>query len=339
MDMSCNIIRDLLPLYAEDLVSADSRKLVDEHLCRCDGCTKALAELLKKPEIPAQTSLEPLNKVKQMIRRRRVLSVLAAVLTLLTLASFTVTFLFAPFQLTKEQALDDFYVREDGAIVIDYSDAVIGRGRFGTEENRMLLEYSTRYDMWKGTHREPIEKVFGTDGTITEEEQLRYEDIEIMKGYWARPDGSFFTDDPIFVPPEEDWIFVPESKSNWWYADPCGLGRDTLLHDDGKAHSHQYTFSLVYPILFFGSLAAVFVFWLLHKVRKPTLSEVASRFCILFASLAFSTLFVSSGRIFTATMGVIDQYWGWMISVNTVLLTLTLLTTRQLRLLSKHDRV
>ena len=32
MKMSCNIIEDLLPLYVDDMVSEDSRKLVEEHL-------------------------------------------------------------------------------------------------------------------------------------------------------------------------------------------------------------------------------------------------------------------------------------------------------------------
>ena len=55
-------------------------------------------------------------------------------------------------------------------------------------------------------------------------------------------------------------------------------------------------------------------------------------------SLVFATLFVSSGRIFTSYVGVIDQYWGWMIGINAVLLTLTALFWRQLYLLSKQDR-
>ena len=54
MDISCDIIRDLLPLYAEDLVSEDSRKLVDEHLCTCDPCTKQLGILKKAAQIPIE---------------------------------------------------------------------------------------------------------------------------------------------------------------------------------------------------------------------------------------------------------------------------------------------
>ena len=48
MEISCDIIRDLLPLYAEDLVSEDSRKLVDDHLCTCDPCTKQLGILTER---------------------------------------------------------------------------------------------------------------------------------------------------------------------------------------------------------------------------------------------------------------------------------------------------
>ena len=35
MKISCNIIEDLLPLYVDDMVSEDSRQLVEEHLKAC----------------------------------------------------------------------------------------------------------------------------------------------------------------------------------------------------------------------------------------------------------------------------------------------------------------
>lgn len=37
MKITCNIIDDLLPLYVDDMVSEDSRKLVEEHLKECPG--------------------------------------------------------------------------------------------------------------------------------------------------------------------------------------------------------------------------------------------------------------------------------------------------------------
>ena len=36
--ISCNIIRDILPLYLDDVVSDDTKELVEEHLETCDAC-------------------------------------------------------------------------------------------------------------------------------------------------------------------------------------------------------------------------------------------------------------------------------------------------------------
>ena len=44
MKITCNIIEDLLPLYIDDMVSEDSRQLVEEHLKECAACRKMLDE-------------------------------------------------------------------------------------------------------------------------------------------------------------------------------------------------------------------------------------------------------------------------------------------------------
>ena len=45
MKNSCDVIRDLLPLYADDACSQDSRKMVDEHLAECPECSGMLRRL------------------------------------------------------------------------------------------------------------------------------------------------------------------------------------------------------------------------------------------------------------------------------------------------------
>ena len=45
MKTDCNIIRDLLPLYADDVCSKESRALVDEHLQECPDCLEELVNL------------------------------------------------------------------------------------------------------------------------------------------------------------------------------------------------------------------------------------------------------------------------------------------------------
>ena len=343
MNITCDIIRDLLPLYAEDMVSTDSKMLVDEHLCGCDGCRKELEKFLKTEPIALETDLEPLKNVRKMIIRRRALSVMASVFTLLTLASFVITYLFAPFQLTMEQAIDDFYIREDAKIVINYSPYVTGRSVSGFNDNWFINQYSTRYDMWKGDNRKSIEELFGGDGIITEEERQRYENIDIFsgEGQWLSSDGKTVSDAPI--PGDEGSVrLIGNAEKNWWYSDPTGLGNDILLFDAGKEmpeKEDRYQFAPIYPMIFFGGIAVALVMLLMMKVTKsPWIKELSCRVMILCASGAFATLYVSSGRIFTSYVGVIDQYWGWMIGTNTVFLMLTILFWRQLYLLNKQDR-
>ena len=45
MELSCNVIKDILPLYAEDMTSDDTKKLIECHLRSCEDCKNALAEL------------------------------------------------------------------------------------------------------------------------------------------------------------------------------------------------------------------------------------------------------------------------------------------------------
>jgi len=340
MKISCNIIRDLLPLYAEDLASEDTRALVEEHLRDCEDCTNVLNTMKKATPIPVEASPESLDKVKRIIRRRRTVSVMAAVMTVITIASAVFTYMFTPFQLTKDQALDDFYIREDGAVVLDYSPYVTGRSLSGWNENWFIHQYSTRYDMWKGDNRKSIAELYGSDGIITEEEKLRYENIDVVYGTWESADGKVKSDAPI--PWLEDAVLVSGANDwNWWYFDPAGLGNDTLLYDAGKeipAKEDRIHFAPIYPILFFGGIILALVLSAMHRfTKKSWLKELSMRFLFLTASLVISTLFVSNGRIFSSYVGVIDQFWGFLIPMNAAFLTLTSLFWRQLYLLNKQD--
>ena len=48
MKFPCDMIRDLLPLYADDACSAESRRIVDEHLQECPDCAKLLTRMQDK---------------------------------------------------------------------------------------------------------------------------------------------------------------------------------------------------------------------------------------------------------------------------------------------------
>ena len=62
MKYSCDIIRDLLPLYIDDVASASSRQMVEEHLAECAGCQSVLSRL-KNDEAETAITVEKDNVI------------------------------------------------------------------------------------------------------------------------------------------------------------------------------------------------------------------------------------------------------------------------------------
>ena len=84
MKISCEIIKDLLPLYYDGVCSKESMAMVEEHLAECDNCK---AELLSIGEIiPVHgmeqnlNEAETLKKLSKKWRRGKMKSFLRGVL-------------------------------------------------------------------------------------------------------------------------------------------------------------------------------------------------------------------------------------------------------------------
>ncbi|MBT2763601.1 zf-HC2 domain-containing protein [Paenibacillus sp. ISL-20] len=53
--VSCGIIQDLLPLYYDNVCSADTQALVEEHLADCQACREVLSNMSSPMSLPLQT--------------------------------------------------------------------------------------------------------------------------------------------------------------------------------------------------------------------------------------------------------------------------------------------
>lgn len=70
MKLPCAVTRDLLPLYAENMVEQETKVLIEEHLNECEDCKKKLSELNVPAENPVDTA-KPLQNLKKQIRLKR----------------------------------------------------------------------------------------------------------------------------------------------------------------------------------------------------------------------------------------------------------------------------
>ena len=86
MKNECSVIKDLLPLYAEDMTSPETAEAIKEHISGCSECRAALAELAPKQEAPDDSSAAlPLKAVKKKLAIKRILIAACAVLATLGL--------------------------------------------------------------------------------------------------------------------------------------------------------------------------------------------------------------------------------------------------------------
>ena len=88
MKNECSIVRDLLPLYAEGMVSPETASFVEEHLKDCEHCRNEYERLKAPCAVPAQDDAAPLLMLqKKMAAKRLWTIVLTAVFAVALLVS------------------------------------------------------------------------------------------------------------------------------------------------------------------------------------------------------------------------------------------------------------
>ncbi|MBR6801209.1 MAG: zf-HC2 domain-containing protein [Eubacteriaceae bacterium] len=86
MNKFCNIIRDILPLYVEKMLSSDTEEFVNNHLMECEECRESLREIQDQEIAPEKThedEIKPLTELKKKVRLRNILiGIISSVCTL-----------------------------------------------------------------------------------------------------------------------------------------------------------------------------------------------------------------------------------------------------------------
>lgn len=110
MKVTCDVIRDLLPVYRDEICSRDSRTLVEEHLAGCESCRRELAAIDEEMTLPHPApdaeAMKGLQKAwKRMKRKALAKGLMAAVLVLLLLVGG----FFSVFSLCRMEGGDSMY--------------------------------------------------------------------------------------------------------------------------------------------------------------------------------------------------------------------------------------
>lgn len=67
MSISCEIMKDLLPLYYDGVCSSESKVMVEEHLTHCENCKAELKEMdAELPSNNMEMNLKEADAVKKL---------------------------------------------------------------------------------------------------------------------------------------------------------------------------------------------------------------------------------------------------------------------------------
>lgn len=111
MKITCDIVRDLMPLYVDDVCSDDSRKLIEDHINHCSKCQNELAAMKDPIECPplseAGDSKTPFSKIRKKVRIKMIAAIISTAFLVMT----------AMFAIQEVGVLHDFFMPMDIAFI------------------------------------------------------------------------------------------------------------------------------------------------------------------------------------------------------------------------------
>lgn len=70
-EVKCTIIQDLLPLYVDDVVSEDTKELVEQHLQTCQACQKEYEQMTETLYVPIENKVTLFEKLNKKWNRKK----------------------------------------------------------------------------------------------------------------------------------------------------------------------------------------------------------------------------------------------------------------------------
>ncbi len=128
MKQECSIVRDLLPLYVEDMVSPETAEFVRGHLAACETCQAEVQRLRQPPDVTPPTQEErpeaPLRRLQRKLLLKRIQSALLAGGFVLVVLLSAFAILSAPRYVPYTAQLLEVTEQADGSLTITFDQAV-----------------------------------------------------------------------------------------------------------------------------------------------------------------------------------------------------------------------
>jgi hypothetical protein len=126
MEVTCSVVRDLLPLCLEQIASDDSCHLIEEHLEKCAACQNVRETMGKDIPAPVNAGAFPLQKIRQTMRRKKLQIITLTLMLSLALGVLAMAYLTAPEHIPAPDNSISSIITADEYVLIRFQDNVSG---------------------------------------------------------------------------------------------------------------------------------------------------------------------------------------------------------------------
>jgi len=184
MKVSCHVIRDILPLYTEHMLSDDSCAMVEEHIKECRECKDYLNGMRTFNVVPLDNNTSPLKKIRSALRRKRVQTAILSMTVAIILTVLVVAFLTAPEYIPYSAGSVKIDELGNGPVLVQFDENVYGHSisSYMTDDGTGYVYHITAWNsMWNRKIRKSSSKT-----TIL----LNPDGENVVSVYYCQADGT-----------------------------------------------------------------------------------------------------------------------------------------------------
>lgn len=289
MGNKCNIVKDLLPSYIDNLCSKDSIAFIEEHMNSCTGCRKVLesmkndVDLINEiDEVHKVEVKRPFQKVSRFFNSQKKLANYLLLATLLSLV-MGVIFLFHSIIKYSEQRDEatklEIVDRKKGDIMEDVFHILGTSTEVKENEQEQLLniykKYSDRLNLLAVFPVEDVNNWLKGDGSVKQKPTTIYP-IEYNKAAIVIGSEGILRGNNHIAPSGYDlgtvvmantrWVIQYEYKNSY---------KQTIERHHQLTYYGPSTWSMFQtPILLFTLFIILLIFWLFIKKQNNRLKDV-----------------------------------------------------------------
>jgi len=154
MEINCNVIKDILPLYVENMVSEDTREIVENHIDKCTDCKKELEEMKIPQNIPIDINTTGFKSVKLKLSRERFKAIILSISLTMILLIIGINFLTEPNYLLYSRDNLSIDKKDNGEVFISFKNVT------SYEINKDYAEDGSSYNYSITTWKTPLGRLF-----------------------------------------------------------------------------------------------------------------------------------------------------------------------------------